>query len=82
MSYKDEKGAENFKPTDNSVRSSLRYQIEAEKHLEAYSNVYNRRTRRASEDAAIFNFVGSLFKGVYYLLSAIIYLLFKKRKHE
>ncbi len=79
MSYLVEKGAENFKPTDNSVRSSLRYQIKAEKHLEAYSNVYNRRTRRASEDAAILSFIGSLFRGIFYLLSGIFYLLFKSR---
>jgi hypothetical protein len=82
MSYQEEKGAENFRSTDNSVRTNLRYQIEAEKQFEGFNYAYNRRARRISEDAAIFNFVGSLFKGIFYLLSAIIYLIFKKRNHE
>lgn len=82
MNFQDDKGADNFRSTDNSVRTNLRYQIEAEKQLESFNYAYNRRARRISEDAAILSFVGSLFRGVYYLLSAIIYLIFKKRNHE
>lgn len=78
MKSQYDKGVENFRPRDNSVSTSLRYQIEAEKQLEAYSNAYNKRFGRRSEDAAIFNFLGSLIKGVYYLLSGIFYLLFKR----
>lgn len=82
MRYQVEKGADNFRSTDNSVRTNLRYQIEADKQLESFTYAYNRKNRRISEDSAILSFIGSLFKGVFYLLSAIIYLLFKKRKHE
>lgn len=82
MKYQDEKGAENFRSTDNSVRTNLRYQIEAEKQLEGFTYAYNKRARRISEDASFFNFVGSLIRGVFYLLTAIIYLIFKKSNHE
>ncbi len=78
MKSQNDKGAENFRPLDNSVKTSLRYQIEAEKQLEAYSSAYSKRFRGRSEDAAIFNFLGSLIRGVYYLLSGIFYLLFKR----
>lgn len=79
MKYLDEKGEDNFRPLDNSVRTSLRYQIEAEKQLEAYSNAYNKRFGRRSEDAAIFNFLGSFIRGIYYFISGILHLIFNRR---
>lgn len=82
MKYQDEKGAENFRSTDNSVRTNLRYQIEAEKQLEGFTYAYNRRARRISEDAAFLNFVGSLLRGVYYLLFVIFCLEFKKKNDK
>lgn len=80
MENQYDKGVENFRPRDNSIKTSLRYHIEAEKQLEAYSIAYTKRFRRRSEDAAIFNLIGSLLKGTYYLFVGIIYLLFKKKK--
>lgn len=78
MESQYDSGNENFRPRDNSTTTSLRYQIEAEKQLEAYSNAYSKRFGRRNEDAAIFNFLGAIIKGAYYLLSGIFYLLFKR----
>ena len=78
MKYLDERGEDNFRPLDNSIRTSLRYQIEAEKQLEAYTNAYNKKFRSRAENDAIFRFIGSLIRGIYYLISGIVYLIIKR----
>jgi hypothetical protein len=77
MNYNNGERTDNFRPLDNSVRTSLRYQIEAEKQLEAYSNAFN-RSYRSNEGDSVISLLSSIIKGVFYLVSGIIHLLFKK----
>ncbi|HLV41198.1 MAG TPA: hypothetical protein VKY37_02875 [Brumimicrobium sp.] len=75
-----DKGSENFRPLDNSVRTSLRYQIEAEKQLEAYSNAYNRKVKPSKGYSNTYNLFSSLILGIYYLINGIVSLIIRKIK--